>query len=239
MTAAVTATDYAFPTKYDVAYQAGTSTTMAGAIHFSSADDFIYAKYVGSTVNYENVTVTSDIESWAFKTGDKYIVAVHTAGAGTYAEIDATAFAALNATYVTKASSTIKASPATFSNFLKNFDQGTQSTVTVNGSSENVILAGGSSSSLWMKSETYDSSGAGNLTATLTIGRTYGDEPLVYRWASSHIVSEVNSASATTETFAWDSYTQNTLDYSAYTKETDTAKITALVAVVTAVAADF
>jgi hypothetical protein len=237
MTTAVTAASYTFPTKYDVAYQA--STTMTGAIHFSSADNFIYAKYVGSTVNYENVPVTSDIESWAFKAEDKDIVAVYTAGVGTYAEIDAAAFATLNTTYAAKASNTIKASPATFSNFLKNFDQGTQSTVTVNGSSEDVILAGGSSSGLWMKSEAYASTGAGNLTAALTIGRTYGDEPVVYQWASSRVVSEVNSASATTETFAWNSYTENTLDYSAYTKETDPAKIAALAAVVAAVAADF
>ncbi len=239
MTSTVTASGYVSPAKYDIAYQA--STTFTGAIHFSSTDNFLYAKAVGTTVDYSKNTITWDTEAWAFKDGAKYIVAIHKANSNTYAEIDATVFATLTKAYADKATSTITASPAAFSKFLKNFDKGTQSTVTVNGSSQNVILAGGSSSSLWMKSEAYASTGAGNLTATLTIGRTYGDEPIVYSWGSSRIQSEVNSANSTSEAFTWDSSTANALSNyaTAYTVVTDATVITTMVTAAKVVAGSF
>lgn len=237
MATAVAATSYSFPTAYDVSYQAG--TTMTGAIHFSQADHFIYAKYVGSTKNYANSTITADTESWAFQSGSDFIIANHSSTGNTYAAVDAATFGVLSSAYASKAVSTIKDSPVAFSHFLKNFDQGAQSTVVVNNSSEDVILAGGSSSALWMKSENYVSTGAGNLTATLTIGRTYGDEPIVYAWDSSKIVSEVNNSTSTTETFTWGSYTANTLDFTHYTLVTDASAVTAMVTAVSAVATSF
>jgi hypothetical protein len=233
MTATVTGAGYVMPVKYHLDYNVK-SGTLVGAIQFSNVDDYVYAKYIGTATSYTGATTTYDLEAWAFKDGENYIAAtkVTNPAATEYAIVTEEQFGEIKAAFAERAATSIKTSPASFSHFLKNFDVGTPSVVTVGGSSVSVILAGGSSTTLWMKSESYQSTGAGNLTATLNIGRTYGDEPVVYAWDNNRVIKEQNDATQSLLTYEWDTYTAEELDYSAYTQVTDVdaieAKITSI-----------